>query len=112
MDEFTTVARVGDIPTDTGRAYNVNDRLVAIFQSDGRFFAIDDTCPHMGASLASGHLEDGTVICPWHAWRFSICDGTWCDNPTIHIDAFEVRVVGDNIQVRVPQSLDEESDPK
>jgi nitrite reductase (NADH) small subunit/3-phenylpropionate/trans-cinnamate dioxygenase ferredoxin subunit len=43
------------------------------------------------------------VTCPWHAWRFDICDGTWRDNPKIKIDAFEVRVEGDEIQVRVTE---------
>jgi hypothetical protein len=65
--------------------------------------AIDDFCPHMGASLAGGYVENGKVACPWHAWRFCVKDGTWCDNPRIKIDAFEVRVEGDEIQVLVPE---------
>lgn len=99
--EFTTVAKVGDIAEGEGAAYPVNGRMVAVFNSGGAYQAIDDFCPHMGASLAGGHLQNGIVTCPWHAWRFSVCDGTWCDNPRIKIDAFEVRVAGDEIQVRV-----------
>lgn len=101
-DDFVTVARVGDISENQGRAYAVNGRMVAVFLEDGKYYAIDDFCPHMGASLSGGYVENGTVTCPWHAWRFSICDGTWCDNPRIKTDAFEVRVVGDEIQVKVP----------
>jgi len=41
------------------------------------------------------------VTCPWHAWRFRLCDGAWCDNPRLKVDVFEVRVVGDAIEVRV-----------
>ena len=54
----------------------------------------------MGALLASGCLDGNVVTCPWHAWRFRVTDGTWCDNPRIKTDVFEVRVVGDEIQVR------------
>ena len=72
-----------------------------VFNEDGKFSAIDDFCPHMGASLAGGYLEKGIVACPWHAWRFCVDDGRWCDNPKIKIDAFETRVVGDEVQVRV-----------
>jgi len=100
--EFITVAKVGDIPSGQGQAFAVNGRMVAVFNEDGKYSAIDDFCPHMGASLASGYLEAGIVTCPWHAWRFCIHDGKWCDNPKIKIDAFEVRVEGDEIQVRVP----------
>jgi nitrite reductase (NADH) small subunit/3-phenylpropionate/trans-cinnamate dioxygenase ferredoxin subunit len=99
--EFVTVARVGAIAEGTGKAFCVGDKLVAVFNIDGQYHAINDCCPHMGASLAEGHLQDGTVACPWHAWRFRVTDGTWCDNPRIKTDVYEVRVVDDQIQVRV-----------
>jgi nitrite reductase/ring-hydroxylating ferredoxin subunit len=102
MAEFTSIAKTGDIPDGEGRAYAVNGRMVAIFNTEGNFRAIDDFCPHMGASLASGYMENGVVACPWHAWRFCVNDGTWVDNPRIKIDCFEVRVVEDDIQVSVP----------
>ncbi len=102
MSDFVTVARVGDIPENEGQAFAVNGRMVAVFNRGGVYTAIDDFCPHMGASLAGGWLEGDVVTCPWHAWRFNVCDGTWCDNPRIKIDSFEVRVVGDEVQVRVP----------
>lgn len=101
-DEFKTVAKVGSIPEGTGQAFAVNGRMVAVFCEAGEYSAIDDHCPHMGASLAGGQVEDGAVTCPWHAWCFSIKDGTWLNNTKIKIDAFEVRVVGDEIQVKVP----------
>src|SRR6185369_16203438 len=100
-NEFVTVAKIGDIPEGQGQAYAVNGRMVAVFNEGGKFWAIDDFCPHMGASLAGGYLEAGIVTCPWHAWRFCIHDGKWCDNPKIKIDAFEVRVEGEEVQVRV-----------
>jgi nitrite reductase (NADH) small subunit/3-phenylpropionate/trans-cinnamate dioxygenase ferredoxin subunit len=101
MSEFITVAKVGGIPEGTGRAFAVGDKLVAVFNlGQGQYQAINDLCPHMGASLADGHLESGVVTCPWHAWRFRVSDGTWCDNPRIKTDTFEVRVEGDDIQVR------------
>lgn len=101
MSDFVTVAKVGEIPEGQGMAYAVEGRMVAVFLVNGEYSAIDDLCPHMGASLAGGPIENGIVACPWHAWRFRISDGTWCDNPRIKVDCFEVRVVGDEIQVRV-----------
>ena len=43
-----------------------------IWDWGGKYYAIDDCCPHMGSSLAGGRLEQGVVVCPDHAWRFSI----------------------------------------
>jgi nitrite reductase (NADH) small subunit/3-phenylpropionate/trans-cinnamate dioxygenase ferredoxin subunit len=104
MGEFVTVAKVGAIPVGEGETFTVGERLVAVFNQDGEYFAINDLCPHMGASLAAGSLEDGVVTCPWHAWRFKICDGTWCDSPKIKTDSYEVRIAGDEIQVRMPEA--------
>ena len=101
MTEFTTVAKVGAIPEGRGLTCVVNGRMVAVFLAEGKYHAIDDLCPHMGASLGDGEVYDGIVACPWHAWRFRVTDGTWCDNPRIKIDSFECRVEGDEIQVRV-----------
>ena len=104
MSQFVTVAKVGSIPEGSASTLAVGDQLVALFNlGGGQYWAIDDCCPHMGASLAAGHLEGDIVTCPWHAWRFRVTDGTWCDNPRIKTKAFEVRVVGDDIQVLVPE---------
>jgi nitrite reductase (NADH) small subunit/3-phenylpropionate/trans-cinnamate dioxygenase ferredoxin subunit len=99
---FVPVARLGDIPVGEGRTYAVGDRLVAVFFDGISYAAIDDICPHMGASLGSGPLRDGAVTCPWHAWRFRLSDGVWSDSSQLKVDVFDVRIVGDTIEVRVP----------
>ncbi len=100
MPEFVTVGKVGSIPEGTGASFPVGDHMVAVFLHKGTYFAINDFCPHQGASLGAGCLdEEGSVMCPWHAWRFDVRDGTWRDSPRIKTETFEVRVVGDEIQV-------------
>lgn len=104
MDEYRTVARVGEIPEGEGRAFSVESRLIAVFRRGDEYFAINDICPHMGASLAEGYLDGDAAICPWHAWRFCIRDGHWMDNPKSKLrnESYPVRVSGDEIQVQVP----------
>jgi nitrite reductase (NADH) small subunit/3-phenylpropionate/trans-cinnamate dioxygenase ferredoxin subunit len=99
--DFKTVAKIGAITPGTGRAFIVDQQVIAVFNDNGTYRAIDDFCPHMGASLAAGHVEESVVTCPWHAWRFDTRDGTWCDNRRLRVNAYEVRVVGDEIQVKV-----------
>jgi nitrite reductase (NADH) small subunit len=101
MKQFTTVATVGSIPDGEGITVTVGEKLIAVFFTEGQYFAIDDMCPHMGASLGAGCVEEGVVACPWHAWRFRVSDGTWCDNPRIKTTAYETRVVGDEVQVGI-----------
>jgi nitrite reductase (NADH) small subunit len=99
---FTAVAREGDIPAGEGRTYEVAGRLVALFFDGEAYHAMDDLCPHMGASLASGPFVDGIVTCPWHAWRFRACDGAWCDNEKLKVNVFPVRVLNGSVEVGVP----------
>jgi nitrite reductase (NADH) small subunit/3-phenylpropionate/trans-cinnamate dioxygenase ferredoxin subunit len=56
----------------------------------------------MGASLAAGYLDGCVVACPWHAWRFDIRDGSWCDNPRVKIDAYRLKVEAEEIWVELP----------
>ena len=104
---FKTVGKVGDIAPGTGKTFEFGDQMVAIFlETDGTYLAIDDLCPHMGASLASGHFSEGIVTCPWHAWSFDARDGAWCDNRRLKIDTFEVRIQNDEIQLAAVESDD------
>ena len=84
--------------------------MVGIYLLDGEYFAMNDFCPHMGASLASGYVEDHAVSCPWHAWRFSVKDGTWLDNPKIKTDCYPVRVEAGMIEVQIHDKKEPTSD--
>lgn len=48
---------------------------IAVFNDEGTFYALDDTCSHEAASLAEGWIEDGEVECPRHSSRFDLCTG-------------------------------------
>jgi nitrite reductase (NADH) small subunit/3-phenylpropionate/trans-cinnamate dioxygenase ferredoxin subunit len=101
MSEFQTVCKVQELSEGQARTIEVAGRLIALFCVGGQYHAIDDVCPHMGASLSDGSVEAGVVTCPWHAWRFRLADGAWADYPRMKIGCYPVRVEGDLIQVQV-----------
>jgi nitrite reductase (NADH) small subunit len=101
MAEFHTVCRENEVREGEGKTVEVAGKLIALFREQGRFFAIDDVCPHMGASLAQGFVSEGIVTCPWHAWRFRLSDGAWADVPRIKIGCYPIRVENGEIQVQV-----------
>lgn len=104
MSEFVTVARVGEIPEGRGRAFPVGDREVAIFHVGGKYYALDDYCPHMGASLGTSGVYGDTVVCSRRMWAFNLSDGVCVDVPTLKAETIEVRVQGDEIQVRLAET--------
>lgn len=96
------VCKVGDIADGGSAVVRVGRKDIAVFRAGGSYYAIDDCCPHAGASLAGGYVEDGIVTCPWHAWRFRLCDGAWADNPRVKTGCYPVKLDGDSVLVEVP----------
>ncbi|MHC4399923.1 MAG: Rieske (2Fe-2S) protein [Planctomycetota bacterium] len=106
MAEYVAVAKVGEIPEGGARALSVRDRQIAVFHLNDRYYALDDYCPHMGESLSEGSLHDETVLCFGHLWAFKLADGGCLDVPGLEAETFDVRIEGDQIQVRL-RSADE-----
>jgi nitrite reductase (NADH) small subunit/3-phenylpropionate/trans-cinnamate dioxygenase ferredoxin subunit len=90
---------VGEVPEGQGRAFEVGDRIIAVYLDGGRYFATDDACPHAGAPLSDGIVFDRTVTCTWHGWRFSLEDGRHLEGTRCRVTTYPVRVEGDAIQV-------------
>lgn len=66
MATFHRVANVKDLASGSGMAVQAGGHKIALFNVDGTFCAIGDTCTHRGGPLSEGSLEGATVICPWH----------------------------------------------
>jgi nitrite reductase/ring-hydroxylating ferredoxin subunit len=66
-----------------------------VVHDDGKVFALDNRCPHLGFPLHRGSVEDGILTCHWHHARFDLASGCtfdlWADDvPTA---AVEIRTV-------------------
>jgi nitrite reductase (NADH) small subunit len=97
MTEFLRAARVGDVDSGKGIVVVLKGTRVALFNCDGVYYAIRNTCPHMGGELGEGLLQGDIVTCPWHGWRFNVKTGRNPEADVVGVRTFEVRVEGDEI---------------
>ncbi len=104
MSNLHTVCRVDELKDGESSTICIDRRVIAVFRTEAGFFAIDNMCPHMGAELSGGYVEDGIVTCPWHYWRFRLADGAWADNPRVKIGSYPVHIVDGKIQVEIPET--------
>jgi nitrite reductase (NADH) small subunit/3-phenylpropionate/trans-cinnamate dioxygenase ferredoxin subunit len=104
VGQRVAIGKAADVPEGGSVVVTVGRKDVAVFRVNGRFHAIDDLCPHMGASLSGGYVEDGVVTCPWHYWRFRLSDGAWGDNPKVKTGCYPVHVVGDQLELEIPDT--------
>lgn len=101
MADYSRVASCEEVQPGKGISVQIKDRTIGIFNVDGEYFAIDDICPHMGASLASGPLSGDQVLCPWHGWVFNVKTGCFAVDDRPAVDRFPVKVEGGEIFVEV-----------
>ncbi|WP_369069911.1 bifunctional 3-phenylpropionate/cinnamic acid dioxygenase ferredoxin subunit [Kineococcus terrestris] len=92
---------VGDLPP--GEALRLDlDVPVSVFNDEGEFYALDDTCSHAEASLAEGYVEDCAVECPLHASAFDLRTGRPSGPPAVRpVRTHAVSVVDGQVVVHV-----------
>jgi len=107
MPGFVSVATLADLKPGTCQSVEVEGYGVALFNVNGRIYALDNTCPHAGGPLGEGRLEGSIVTCPWHGWRFDVRTGERPENPEIKAGCLRVRIEGDEIRVWLPPDGDQ-----
>ncbi len=103
------VARVADIPPGGRLIADVGGRSIGVFNVDGRFYALRNSCPHQGGPLCLGrtvglvtaelpgeitYSREGEILrCPWHGWEFDITTGRSIFNPhRMRVRTYDVTV--------------------
>jgi nitrite reductase/ring-hydroxylating ferredoxin subunit len=90
-----------EIPPGRGRCVELGGRAIALFNVDGAFFALDNTCAHRGGPLGEGSLDGSVVTCPWHGWKFDCRTGASLTAPGKSVASYPVRVEGNDILVEL-----------
>ena len=101
MGAFVRVTGTTDVKPGQGIVAEVNGKTVAVFNIDGAFHAIDNTCIHRGGPLGEGELEGSVVTCPWHGWQYDVSTGACVANPAAKVERYEVKVEGTDVKILV-----------
>jgi 3-phenylpropionate/trans-cinnamate dioxygenase ferredoxin subunit len=102
MAKFVKVAKTGDIAPGQAKMVEVDGKNMALFNLEGNFYAIDDTCTHVGGPLSEGEIEGEQVTCPWHGSIFNIKTGEVLSPPArTGVASYNVRVEGSDIEIEV-----------
>ena len=99
MPHWIRIASTADCPPGAARELVADDRIVALFNVDGVFHALDGICPHQGGPLGKGRLQGCTLTCPWHGWQYNVETGQHLTNASIRHPRFPVKVEGADVLV-------------
>ena len=102
MAKAIKVAQASDLSPGSGTTVEAEGHRIALFNVQGTFYAIDDTCPHRGGPLGEGELHGPTVTCPWHGATFDVQTGAVTGPPArASVRSFCVRVEGNDVLVEL-----------
>jgi nitrite reductase/ring-hydroxylating ferredoxin subunit len=103
------VCDVESIPPGTHLVVTVRGRSIGVFNVDGQFYGLRNSCPHQGGPLCEGQLlgqlrsarpgeyefDAGRKLleCPWHGWEYDIETGqSWFDPSKTRVRKYAVEV--------------------
>ncbi len=102
MTEFLKIMSTSELPPE-GEAREVvcGNRQLCIANLQGEISAMDNVCPHRGGPLGQGIIENGKIICPWHAWAFDVRTGIAEHSAGDKVEVYEVKIEGDEVLVKL-----------
>ena len=102
MAEFITVATTDEIQPGDRVVFEIKRHWIAVFNVDGKYYAVEDLCTHDYGTLADGYLDGYEIGCYRHGARFDIRDGSVKMGPAIRpVPFYPVRVEGNEVQIEL-----------
>lgn len=102
MGKFVTVATTDEMESQPAKCIEVDGQKIALFKTEGAFYAVSDTCTHRGGPLSEGDLEGAVVTCPWHGAKFDVKTGAVVGPPAqTGVKSYLVKVTGTNIDIEL-----------
>jgi 3-phenylpropionate/trans-cinnamate dioxygenase ferredoxin component len=102
MGEYFKVAQASEIEPNHAKVVVMQGRKIALFNVDGKFYAIDNTCTHSGGPLALGELRGDEITCPMHGAKFKVSSGEVLGPPARQgVHSYKVRVNGPDIELEL-----------
>jgi nitrite reductase/ring-hydroxylating ferredoxin subunit len=102
MGQYVKAATTTDLAPGQATCVELGGKKIALFNVEGTYYAIDDTCTHRGGPLSEGELEATEVTCPWHGAIFDVRTGSVIGGPAKdNIASYPVRVSGSDVEVEV-----------
>src|SRR5260370_7094884 len=81
MAKLLKIAKTKDVPPGEAAAFTIEGQKIALFNVEGTYYAIGDTCTHRGGPLSEGDVQGTKVTCPWHGADFDLKTGAVLGRP-------------------------------
>lgn len=94
---------IKEIPEGRVLEKQVKDRSVLLYRDGEMVSCVDNVCAHLGMPLEMGEIVDGIITCPYHGFQYLLATGECLTVPEVQLKVHAVRVVGENVEVRLEE---------
>jgi 3-phenylpropionate/trans-cinnamate dioxygenase ferredoxin subunit len=102
MADWHDVAAVADLSDDVPLTVTVGGSQIGLYSLDGKYYGLEDVCPHAYALLSQGFVDGDEIECPLHGARFHIPTGKCTKEPGGRdLACYEVRPEGGRLFVKI-----------
>ena len=91
------MCKIIELPPGKSVEKKILARRVAVFNDKGTLYGIEADCKHMKASLCTGKVENGTITCKWHHWKYDLKSGKCLNIKNIKLKRYEIEINGEDI---------------
>lgn len=95
------VARAEEIPAGQRKIVEVGGLSIGVFNHNGAWVALHNSCLHRGGPVCAGALEADTLTCPWHGYQYDVRDGRLLLDPSAQLTRYPVEIREGGVYVRV-----------
>ena len=102
MADWHDVAAAGDVADDLPLTVKVGEREIGLYLLNGRYYALEDVCPHAYALLSQGFVDGEEIECPLHGAKFHIPTGKCTKEPGGRdLASYAVKREGDRLYLKI-----------
>jgi nitrite reductase (NADH) small subunit len=105
MSRLARICSAAEVPSEGAKLVTLGQQELAIIAYDGKFYAVENFCPHKGGPLGLGQVKNGVITCPWHRFRFELESGKSVTNPAMRASIRRVVVDGEDLIVPTDSAL-------
>lgn len=108
-DNFVRALATNELAQAGCRVVALDGHTLVLFQHQGKIYAVDNRCPHMGFPLDRGTVRDGILTCHWHHARFDLATGGTFDLFADDVPSFPVEIRDGAVWVDLTPQRDPEA---
>ncbi len=97
-----------ELPDGRVMTVTAGHKGICLVHFKGKFYALENKCPHQGGPLGEGSIENGMLRCPWHGWDFSPCGGS-AEGFDDGLPSFDLKIEGAAIFVGLEEETPHET---